>query len=371
MTVWFVCRSHYDYPATKAVIKRFDEPDLLKWFRTYFKPIQDEDEAYAHVQTFLGQQPGGSGYLLTRLAEENVPPPRSYKELLEIFQEHWPVEGEWLGQPHALQGLDNDDELEFAYYIFDDTFARKHPERVAWLIHEDWRLPTEAGKGGFTPVCSTDDVEPAGRWEGSLYPICLAYYDSCHFSDLEGNCAWRLNGVRLPQLARYLAEISVKDPDKTLAGWGPELGGLHKHLLKADRSLDSMEKTFVRDIRKKPGDDMVWNVYGDWLEDQGRPRAGLWLLNKALERVAREPPGEYSGEIKPYRKGNRSQWYVADHIAQLSLHTFTTRQTYLYAHWVFFDDLWASAHPDLANSLLLAEQRWDMLSRPGEWEDES
>jgi hypothetical protein len=33
----------------------------------------------------------------------------------------------------------------------------------------------------------------------------------------------------------------------------------------------------------------------------------------------------------------------------------------LYHHWALFDDLWVSAHADLANSLLRFASRWDVL----------
>jgi hypothetical protein len=33
-------------------------------------------------------------------------------------------------------------------------------------------------------------------------------------------------------------------------------------------------------------------------------------------------------------------------------------------HWIIFDDLWASAHADLANSLIRQLDRWDVLSSP-------
>jgi hypothetical protein len=143
MSVWFVHRCHHGLPATRFV-KRFDEPTLLDWFRNHCKPIADADEAEAYVQRLLGIRPYGFSYFLTRLAEEKVPPPRNERELRAAFG-YWSVEGEWLFQPHAIQGLDDDDDEEMAFYLFDDVFAQKHPERVAWLMREDWRLPADSG----------------------------------------------------------------------------------------------------------------------------------------------------------------------------------------------------------------------------------
>ena len=34
----------------------------------------------------------------------------------------------------------------------------------------------------------------------------------------------------------------------------------------------------------------------------------------------------------------------------------------LYHRWIFFDDLWAAAHPELAKAILTYAGRWDVLS---------
>jgi hypothetical protein len=34
----------------------------------------------------------------------------------------------------------------------------------------------------------------------------------------------------------------------------------------------------------------------------------------------------------------------------------------MFHQWILFDDVWASAHADLANALLRFARRWDVLS---------
>ena len=67
----------------------------------------------------------------------------------------------------------------------------------------------------------------------------------------------------------------------------------------------------------------------------------------ALLLLKSERPEEYESQI---RLGERytARWDERD----------------LYHQWVFFDDLWAGAHPELANSVLRFAARWDVLS-PG------
>jgi hypothetical protein len=57
---------------------------------------------------------------------------------------------------------------------------------------------------------------------------------------------------------------------------------------------------------------------------------------------------------------------VTEHVAEFCWHVGRMfDRTDMYFQWVFFDDLWAAAHPDLANSLLRFTRCWDMLSPDG------
>jgi hypothetical protein len=47
---------------------------------------------------------------------------------------------------------------------------------------------------------------------------------------------------------------------------------------------------------------------------------------------------------------------VADHLAQPALHC---DDFFGYQQWFLFDDMWASTHPDLAQSLLRYAAHWD------------
>jgi uncharacterized protein (TIGR02996 family) len=357
MSVWFCYRCHYDLPATRFV-KRFDEPTLLEWFRNHCKPIADGGQAEAYVQRLLGISPYGFGYFLTRLAEENVSPPRNHTELRAAL-DHWSVEGEILSQPHAIQVLDDDDETEMAFYLFDDVFASKHPERVAWLMREDWRLPATAGSGPFKPAFPTQRLKPRGGGEGTTYLAFLVCHDSCSLSDLSAE-GYRIEGVRLPQLARLLAR--VPESKREDYDWNPELYDLVDEILAEKAEGDSLEKVFLDELRANPTDDHAWDVYGDWLEERGRPRAELWLLQRALERIGKEEPHQHLPNIPV--PTDLSQVRVEPHVAQLCLHTGTAWSHHHFDHWALFDDLWASAHPDLANSLLRQLDRWDVLSSP-------
>jgi UV DNA damage repair endonuclease len=53
---------------------------------------------------------------------------------------------------------------------------------------------------------------------------------------------------------------------------------------------------------------------------------------------------------------------TTDHLLQLCLHTGICFGRDVHHQWIFFDDLWAGANPDLADGILRYAQRWDVLS---------
>jgi uncharacterized protein (TIGR02996 family) len=359
MSVWFVYRSHYDLPLTRHV-KRFEEATVLEWFQNHWGRKGTDEEIQDYTQELLGCEAYGYWYFLKKLGDDNVPPPRTIAQLRDGLS-RWSVQGDVLVEPHAVQALDDDDELQMTFHIFDDQFLEAHPDRAAWLTHEEWELPPGAVAGFKSPV-KTRLLAPRGRWEGTTYSVLLAYCDSLSMEDVFG--ADRIEGVRLPQLARFLSEVEIAEDSE----WPVILTDLGEDILRAPRGLHRMEKAFLKEIRKDPRDDAAWNVYGDWLEERGRKRAELTLLERGLEAICKKPAGRYSGEIRPQRRKNLARWLVQDHVAQASLHTATCiyprRRYEMYAFWVLFDDLWAGAHPDLATNLLRLLDRWDVLSSP-------
>jgi uncharacterized protein (TIGR02996 family) len=361
VSVFFVYRCHYDLPATKY-LKRFEDATLLDWFRNHWKLCPDYYAAGVYLEKLIGWDLYGFPSLLDQDTEDEDKPkaPKTVKDLQDLIERHLSVEGPVLFKPHVIQWLTDDDENEMACCVFDDHFLAKHPERAAYLLHEDWELPANAGTGGFTPKHKTNLLAPRGRWEGMTYLMLEAAYEACSLTDLSGSV--RLEGVRLPQLAPYLAEADP-DEDQEL-DWPLQLLDLRDQLFSRCK-LAPTEKAFLREIRANPKDDTHWNVYGDWLEERGHRRAELTLLERALAAIGSGPPASLSR--KPRR--TKSRWRVEEHLAQLSLHTDVLtyprggkRDTF--DNWFLFDDLWASAHPDLANALLCHELRWDVLSNP-------
>jgi uncharacterized protein (TIGR02996 family) len=237
---------------------------------------------------------------------------------------------------------------EGCLHFFDDHFARAHPARVAFLLEEGWRLPGGGAAGDFAPAEPVNDLEPAGDGEGATWAVVLAYYASDNLDGLSP--AGRIRGVRVSDLARHLASHDLPED----GDWDGYLFQLREQILEPGRDLPRDARALLAAIRDDPADGVSWSALSDWLQEHGEPPAGLYLLRRALGRLT---PRLYN------RRHNRRRdlLHVEEHLAQLCL--FTDRSTANEYHQVIlFDDRWAAAHPDLANSLLRFACRWDVLS---------
>ncbi len=382
MTVYFVHRCHYEGPSEKRLV-RFKDDTVLDWFRNRWHRLAvPDDDLVCERLARLGCDVYGFASLFRAAAEQGLPAPQTDAQLETYLHEHLYAEGEILCTPHALQVLTDDDELELAYYFFDDHYLRRNRWRAAFLLHEGWKLPPGEGRGGFRPAEPVDEKKPQGRGAGATYEVLLSYFDSANLSDLSPSS--RVKGVRLPDFARYLATAPSADGEC----WSQSMA-LTRAALTAEDDVRGVEKAFLRDIRQQPRDDVPRNAYADWLQECGEPPAGLHLLRRGLTRAGRytrqflDDALKY-GEVetgnlaaawhaltqaekeKPptvARRGrSKSKVHVDEHVAQLCLHVDRWGDDDLYHQWIYFDDVWASAHPDLANGLLRFARRWDVLT---------
>lgn len=381
MAVYFVYRSHYNTPALNH-LRRFEDESVLAWFRRNWKAVPDRG-ASAHVQKLFGCRVYGFRSLFNAIAEHSLPAPPSDAALRRLLDEHLYVEQSLLCRPHAIQVLTDDDELELAYYFFDDHFLASHGNKAAFLLREDWQLPEGAGEAGLNPPVPVNKLAPPARGAGATYLAFLAWYDSGSLTDIEG--AYVVPGVRLPGLPRYLATTAPPPGYKREGGWPFELRLLRSQLLQAPAKMPREEKALLAGVQDSPADEARWLVYADWLEEHGQSRNAL--LERALRASGRYPVGTICNSLStrdfrgndlaearkqleelvgpgvmgdPRADAKRARVQAGQHVAQLSL--VASRGGDTWHRWIIFDDLWAGAHPALATAILRYAGRWDVLS---------
>ena len=342
MSVYFVYRSHYEGPSGKHV-RRLDGDSVLGWFRAVWERAKRADDASEWVKSEIGTRVYGFESLFESAREGSLPPPTSDRKLRSYLDEHLYVEGEILYRPHALQVLTDDDEIELAYYIFDDHFLKEHPGRAAYLLHEDWRLPVTHGEAPYSPAIEAKVVDPAGPGAGTTYLAFLAFYDSLNLTDLDVEGPWRIDGVRVPHLTDFL-RCATPGED-----WPFELKLIRSQLPPEGHGgaalMSALERATLFPVQEITNsmDPTRWG-----LESVAHARAEFDAL---LDRIA--------GKDRRYDP-SKSLVGVADHVAQLCLHTGW--EDGMYHQWIVFDDLWAGEHPDLADGVLRYAKRWDVLT---------
>jgi uncharacterized protein (TIGR02996 family) len=379
MPVYLVYRSPYESPSGKR-LARFEDDSVLDWFRHHWTQIARGD-----VGDLLGFGVYGFGSLFGSDVEEIPPPPETDEQLATYVLENLYSEGPILTGPHLITVQTDDDELMVAYYIFDGHYLAEYASRAAFLLREGWRLPGGSAEGPFDPTEPTNPEPLTGKGEGTIYWTCEAWQDSCNLLDM--GPAVRLEGVRVPDLARYLARHKPSEM------WSGYWLLLRTQLLADGATTVPLEKHFRETLLDDPDDDATWAAYSDWLQERGLPPAGLLVLERALRALARYPLAALpdsawevvrQGTVREARAAleaafaahrpgrtpdhdpSKSLIHVEEHLAQLCVHV--AHWEYhgdLYQQWIFFDDRWAAAHPDLASSILRYDRCWDMLSPDG------
>lgn len=381
MSVYFVYRCPYIAPTGKH-LKRFDDDTVLDWFRNRWHRLADTDHKVVgeRLEQELGCRVYGFGLLFEDVAEQALPVPRTPQEVAAFIHENEVR----FDSPHALQVCTDDDEVGLAYYFFDDHFLKKYSKRATFLL-TDWQLPDGCGPGGYRTLEPTEKGKPRGPWQGTTYVVDL---DSP--GDMDDLCsAYRIEGVRLPDFARYLMRVPF-DVGYTSS----QLVDLRGLIAIEPNGCDPLECSFLEALRDNPDDKAAWNAYSDWLQERGERSAGAHLLHRALCRLGLykddtwtkypKVPGRLakidtaSADIRQVyqvmrpiaeaadrqMESSRSLVHSHEHVVQLALHDHYWKygNRHIYHHWILFDDLWASAHPDLANAILRYVRRWDVLS---------
>lgn len=346
MAVYFVYRCGYLRP-TNVLVRRFDGDSVVEWFRRHWPrrraPANRPRYWHDHVTKLLGVQKGedaiGFVCMFEELAEEKVAPPTLIEEVANALERMYCTGIAF--QEHCVQVLADDDEIDAAYYFFDDRFLRKNGDLAAYLLHLldcGWRLPEAVGERSSTPFVEVAPMEreELGRGSGGfdrLYVSHLITHDGEELIDLDRRSARYLAGARVPDLCRELMRAGGDDAVFP--------GGLVEALHSADLGETEEERAFLAALREDPDDDLNWNVYADWLAERGEPSPNVRLLRLALPQLPAVKEGPYLMQID-------------EHVVQL----FDEEGS----HWFAFDDLWVGTYPALADSLLRFATRWDMLS---------
>ncbi|MGM1060081.1 hypothetical protein [Saccharothrix sp. Mg75] len=332
--MYFVYRSHCEGPLGK-VVRRLPDETVLAWFRRGWGCADPE----GWVRDELGADVHDLDSVFRAARELGLPRPEDDAELRVLLHEHLYVEGDddIRLDEHGLRVRTDDDEVELACFFFHDDVVEAAPDRLAYLLHEEWPLPDRADRSGpFDPGVPTTPTGPPGGGGATTYAVFLTFYDG---ESMARSRPPAFPGVALPELARHLRAADVAG-----APWPPELMVL-RALIAPDE--DTLGPALDRCNR--------WPGFNSVAEPE--PWPGLPDEHPAAHLIAVELV-----EAAEYVRGRRPQdslLRVGDHLVQLAVHC---DEAFGYQQWYLFDTAWAAAHPDLARSLLRYAEHWDPLA---------
>jgi hypothetical protein len=342
--VIFVYRTHYEGLLGKRV-RRLPDRTVLDWFRRGWATAADPA---ADLDAWLSAELGGPVYGLSSIFEAarelGLPAPATVGELGAVLAGHLYVEGEVIVEDDRVLALTDDDEVELAYFFLPPRAGEQAPERLAYLLNEDFPLSSDSSTeaGAFAAPAEVGTLAPASAGEGTTYAVLLTFSDSLSIRWL---APVAIPGIRLPGLADHLRQ--VVPAGGRYAGYTRELVEQEwwPSELLALRALVAPGETSIEPALHR------CNRYLNMWDYSSEAFAGPHPAahEAAMAELATATPDQG-------RDPERSVIDVAEHIAQMSMHADAV---FGYQQWYLFDDVWAAAHPELAASLLRYAASWN------------
>jgi hypothetical protein len=306
MGVYYALRSPY-CGALGRYYRRFDDDNLLAFFQRLWCEVKEADDNETILEEILGQVP--YGFALYDDEDELLPPPKTTRHLYKNIRDNV-YQNDFHAELGCIQILTDDDEKEMAYFFFDDAYLSRHPEKAAFLLHTDWKLPV-------VPPDFTTSSEP------TTYLVDMSYYASDNL-----------------------------DPPGFV------------HTFRGKRLTDLTPKHIQRILREYFGESdssRLWQegeAFDTWLQRVvALPTETVTLTN--------------AGSVREQTKSD-SCFSASDHVISLAFHHAVLefpptdynpkhRIYNLYHHWYFFDDIWLAAYPILGKALLRYAKHWNPL----------
>jgi hypothetical protein len=230
--------------------------------------------------------------------------------------------------------LAGDEDGEVAWFFFDDESQSRLPRNLAYLLHDEPRLPDGAAERPFA-AAQVAALGPAGAGEGETYACLMTSHGR---RSLVGR-AVVIPGVRLPELAAHLRRVTPDVAAEGHDGWPIELRVL-RALIDAD---DTKLAPALRRAAAYPLEAVLSKGDAAHLAT-GAHDAARAELTAAAEGLA------HGGDPA------RSIVFEGEHAALLGAHVSERAG---FDQWILFDDRWAAASSDLATSILHATEHAD------------
>ncbi len=310
MPVSFILRSPY-LPSNRSCL-RLDAPSPLAWFQSVWPRLLG-DEAVSSRDLLGADDLYGFAGFAQQIRDKRLPAPASNGDLEKMLSRYW-----YLGNVECRDGYvlveTDDDEVELAFWWVSGEVLAEEQERFA--CYQTDTLPGGTGDGRFDPSC---EIESAGEaaGEGTTYCSFVTVWDSGNLSDLPGPV--RIDGLRLPDFAGWLSRMPADENRLFELEWLALVARSHPSLDLPALLLRTAE------VSAETASSHYQAIRARTISEEELREDIRWLGSR--ERAATV---QNDAHILEFRFDDGFNYHIC----------------------FLFDDLWASAHPVLARSLL-------------------
>ncbi len=325
MKIYFAFRSGYE--KTTRYVKEFEADSVLDWFQKNWDTFQGE---YGCEENLLGVHVYGFPIDDEDLEEgQKVQKPKTLSQLKAQIEEYI-YQNETKINANCLQVYTDDDEIELAWYVFDEKFIENNPDKIAiWL---NGYLPTTFGNNGLKLASKCIEITPNGTENGCVYYGSNPFYDSGNFETLEG--LYKIENIRLPTLLNYLRanQINVKKGAEPTYG----LNELRFIQFIAKQLPTANFTEIIEMLGKMPLTE---------LEDIDLENLDNYSLNDIMKTNTENFEPSKSSFIK-----------INEHCCEWN----TVAMDMFHNYFVFFDDLWVEKNESFAKNLAQFTKTWQL-----------
>jgi|GEM_PF-1774112 len=337
MKLYFAYRTGYE--PNLRYIKEFESDSIFDWFISnwetltndnysellgtivYGFPIRVEPKAKPKPkkQSFFDKI-FGKKQTVEPIDNTEIEKPKNFEELLE-FLINGLYSNEIEGNQHCIKVATDDDEIELAYFVFDDLYKTKNEEKLAiWFNPE---LPTKFGTVGKELKTNFPKISVKGNSEGCTYFLSSPIYDG---SNLEDMTVIKIDGVRVDGIINYLKNNELEEIEGVLY----PIDELN-YIKKIANELKTGDLRTILDVFAKYP---ITELQDIEVNEQS--------LNEIKEKDFNNLP-------------EKSIVNISEHLVEISVNSIEI----FYNYYMIFDDLWIEKNEVLAESISYFGSNWD------------
>jgi hypothetical protein len=309
-------------PANRSIYW-LDARSPLDWFQSLWPRLRQDATVTSKALLDVEKLYGFQGFA-DRVRGKELAAPMASDDLQTLLKKNWYSNNVQCRDGFVLVETD-DDEVELAFWwVSDEVFLAKQELFACYATDP---LPTEIASGGFDSGYEVAMTGNAGG-AGAVFCVFATAWDSGNLDSLPGPVEVR--GLRLPGFADWLR--AMPPGNITITGLKPHHSG---HLLEldwlalvarhnAELELPALLRRLA-EVSPASADRHSKEIHAGTLREDELRKDVIWLGSKQPAAVV-----QGSANLIEFRLYDGFNWHV----------------------WFLFDDLWASAHPVLARSLL-------------------